>query len=429
MGSEADTVISEAVLGEVIGANFFVSFAGADLLTACGLHFSPLLFSFFFQKTGGQNAHGGSTVFDLGAAVLAAHNQAGGNMEDLNRGIGGVDALSARTSGATNFNADFIGSDLKLHFLRNGKNGDRCSGGVDSPLGLGGGYALDAMDSAFVAHGGKHGLARQFEDNFLEAAELGRAGGEGIEFPSPGFGVTAVHPKKIPSKDGSFGSACTRSDFYDGVAVFIRIRWKNRTKDFGFCDGFVPSEFGGLLLCHLSHFRIQSGGAEGGVFLEAGGQGNEAASGLGTRANTGMFPGKVASAGPLAVEIWISHFTIEFVKAGFESGELGGGIHNGGGGTMPTPEGVGTGSPRVRLRALFRFRGGGRGVEATAEFFNPASGVDQLLGAGEERVAGGADTQADLGFCGASVVGGSTGTRHNTGFKFGMNFRLHRSRN
>jgi hypothetical protein len=34
-----------------------------------------------------------------------------------------------------------------------------------------------------------------------------------------------------------------------------------------------------------------------------------------------------------------------------------------------------------------------------------------------------------LGFCGASVVGGSTGTRHNTGFKLGMNFRLHRSEN
>jgi hypothetical protein len=34
-----------------------------------------------------------------------------------------------------------------------------------------------------------------------------------------------------------------------------------------------------------------------------------------------------------------------------------------------------------------------------------------------------------LGFCGASVVGGSTGTRHNTGLEFGMNFRLHRSVN
>jgi len=429
MGSEADAVIGEAVLGEVIGADFFVSFAGANLLTACGLDFSSLLFPFFFQKTGSQNAHGGSTVFDLGAAVLATNDQAGRNMEDLNRGIGGVDPLSARTTRATDFNTYFIGADLKFHFFRDGKDGDRCGGGVNPALGLGGGDALDAVDSAFVAHGSKHGLAREFEDNFLEAAELGRAGGEGIEFPSPRFGVTAVHPEKIPSKDGSFGSACTRSDFYDGVAVFIRIRWKNRTKDFGFCDGFVPGEFGGFLLGHLPHFRILSGGTKGGVFLKAGGQGDEATSGFSTRAYTGMFPGEVAGTGPLAVEIWISHFTIEFVKAGFESGELGGGIHNGGGGTMPTPEGVGTGSPRVRLRALFRFRGGSRGVEATAEFFNPAGGVDQLLGAGEERVAGGADTQADLGFCGASVVGGSTGTRHNTGLEFGMNFRLHRSVN
>jgi hypothetical protein len=34
-----------------------------------------------------------------------------------------------------------------------------------------------------------------------------------------------------------------------------------------------------------------------------------------------------------------------------------------------------------------------------------------------------------LGFCGARVVGGSTGTCHNTGFKLGMNFRLHRIQN
>jgi hypothetical protein len=95
MGSEADAVIGEAVLGKVIGADFFVSFAGANLLTACGLDFSSLLFPFFFQKTGSQNAHGGSTVFDLGAAVLATNDQTGRNMEDLNRGIGGVDPLSA----------------------------------------------------------------------------------------------------------------------------------------------------------------------------------------------------------------------------------------------------------------------------------------------------------------------------------------------
>jgi len=95
VGSEADAVIGEAVLGKVIGADLFVPFTGADLLTAGGLHFSPFLLPFFLQKAGSQDAHGGGAVFDLGAAVLATNDQAGRNMENLNRGIGGVEPLSA----------------------------------------------------------------------------------------------------------------------------------------------------------------------------------------------------------------------------------------------------------------------------------------------------------------------------------------------
>ena len=113
------------------------------------------------------------------------------------------------------------------------------------------------------------------------------------------------------------------------------------------------------------------------------------------------------------------------MQSGFEPGELSSGIHKGRGGAVPTPRGGGTGNPRGRLRALFRHRGGGGGVETAAELFHTASGIDQLLGACEERVARGADSKTNLGFCGASVVGGPAGTRHNTGFKLGMNFRLH----
>ncbi|KRO62632.1 MAG: hypothetical protein ABR82_07115 [Verrucomicrobia subdivision 6 bacterium BACL9 MAG-120507-bin52] len=117
------------------------------------------------------------------------------------------------------------------------------------------------------------------------------------------------------------------------------------------------------------------------------------------------------------------------MKAGFEAGELGGGIHGGGGGTEPTPEGEGTVNPRGRLRALFRLGGGGRGVETATEFFDTTGGVDQLLGAGEERVAGGTDSKTNLGFGGAGVIDRTAGTGHDTGFKLGMNFCLHRTEN
>ena len=138
---------------------------------------------------------------------------------------------------------------------------------MDAALGFGGGYTLDPMDAAFLAHGSENGLAAYFENHLFEASQFGGAGRKGLEFPASCFRITAVHAKKIGRENGRFGSAGASPDFHDGIAVFIRIGGKNGAKDFGFGGGFVPGEFSGFFLGHLAHFGIGGAGQEGRIFL------------------------------------------------------------------------------------------------------------------------------------------------------------------
>jgi hypothetical protein len=91
----------------------------------------------------------------------------------------------------------------------------------------------------------------------------------------------------------------------------------------------------------LAQLGIGTGSAKGFIFLAAGEEGDEEAGGLGPGTNAGMFPGEIAGAGGLAVEAWLRHFTIQFLEAVFEKCELGGGFHEGKGGTIPVPLGYG----------------------------------------------------------------------------------------
>jgi len=81
-------------LREVISADLFIAFACADLFTAGGVDAALLFGPFFFEKAGRKNFHGVGAIFNLRAAVLAADDEARGNVHDLDGGIGGVDALA-----------------------------------------------------------------------------------------------------------------------------------------------------------------------------------------------------------------------------------------------------------------------------------------------------------------------------------------------
>jgi hypothetical protein len=147
---ELNAVIGHTVLGKVVGANFFVSFAGTDLGFALRGVLGGFFGGFAFEEAGAENGKGPGLVFHLGPLVGAAHNETRGLVEHLHGGIGGVDALAAGTGGAADRDLELVGFDFDVHFPGFGKDGNGAGAGVDAALRLGGGDALDAVDAALV---------------------------------------------------------------------------------------------------------------------------------------------------------------------------------------------------------------------------------------------------------------------------------------
>ena len=172
MGGEADAVVGAAALGEVVGADFLGAVTGADEGAAVLGVFGHLLVEFFLVEAGAHDLEGHFFVFDLGAAVLAADVEAGGEVEDLDGGVCGIDVLAAGAAGAADLDAEVVHVHLDIDFLCLWEDGDGDGGGVDAALGLGGGDALDAVDSGFVFEVAEDFIAGDFEDDFFEAADF-----------------------------------------------------------------------------------------------------------------------------------------------------------------------------------------------------------------------------------------------------------------
>src|ERR1700694_2518908 len=105
MKCNADAVIGYAILGIVVGADFFGTVAGFNLAASLGGQGGLLLFHFLFVEAGAENTHGFGTIFDLGLFVLLRDYQTAGNVRDAHRRISGVHGLAAWTGRAKGINA------------------------------------------------------------------------------------------------------------------------------------------------------------------------------------------------------------------------------------------------------------------------------------------------------------------------------------
>src|SRR6185437_7418524 len=120
---QADAVIGEPVLREVVGADLLAAVAGAYLLlTVFGLQLMDAL-SFYFIKPGTENAHALLAVLDLRFLVLAAYDGVGRNVRDADGGVGRVDRLATGSGGAEGVDPKVLGFDLDVYFFGFRKHG------------------------------------------------------------------------------------------------------------------------------------------------------------------------------------------------------------------------------------------------------------------------------------------------------------------
>src|SRR5438445_7785874 len=110
-------MIGHAVLWKIIGANFFLAPARADLAAALRAVFFGLFALLPFEQSRPQDRQCPFLVLDLTASILATHNRARWNVQNLHRGVGCIDALSAGTASSRNFDAQLFPLPFKLAIL------------------------------------------------------------------------------------------------------------------------------------------------------------------------------------------------------------------------------------------------------------------------------------------------------------------------
>src|SRR5262249_7933293 len=124
VNGEANAVIGDTVLREIVGANFLATVSAPDhgftFFRQCIL----LLLHLDFVQAGAQHAHGFLAILNLGLLVLAADHRVGWNVGDTHGGVSRVDRLSAGAGGTERVDTNIFGIDLDVDVFGFGKNGD-----------------------------------------------------------------------------------------------------------------------------------------------------------------------------------------------------------------------------------------------------------------------------------------------------------------
>src|SRR5690242_1441195 len=111
-------MIRDAVLREIVGADFFAAIAGADLLLALRGVFRVFLRNFSLQQTSAEHRHGLQSVLLLRTLIGIANHEPAWLVKNLYRGIGGIHTLAAFSGGAAGNDFYILRLDFNIHLLR-----------------------------------------------------------------------------------------------------------------------------------------------------------------------------------------------------------------------------------------------------------------------------------------------------------------------
>src|SRR5215210_3081436 len=150
VGGDADAVVGDASLREVVCADLRRAIAGTDLRLAEGAFLLGPFAHLTFQKSGLEDPHGLLLVLQLTLLVLAGHDQARWLVRDPDGRVSCVHALAARTAGSVHVDFKVPRADLDLNVLGLGQDCHRRRRGVDAALAFRLRHSLDPVRPALV---------------------------------------------------------------------------------------------------------------------------------------------------------------------------------------------------------------------------------------------------------------------------------------
>jgi len=220
---EPDPVIGHAALAEVVGADPLAALTGADLRLSIGGHGRLLLFLRALEQPRLEHAHRLRAVLELRALVLARDDEPRRDVRDPHRGVGGVDALPARTRRAVHVHAQVLFLHPHVHVLGLRQHGDGDGGGVDAAARLGDGHALHPVDAALELEPAPRAAALDEEDDVLEAADAGGARVHHLHLPALRLRVLRVHAREVGGEQRRLVAAGAGADLDEDVLVVVRV--------------------------------------------------------------------------------------------------------------------------------------------------------------------------------------------------------------
>ena len=154
----------------------------------------------------------------LGALVLAAGDEAGGDVGDADGGVGGVDVLAALAAGAVGVDAEVVGLDVDDDGVVDlGRDEDAGEAGVAALGGVEGGDADEAMDAGFAAEEAEGEVAGDGEGGGFDAGLVAVLNFVDLDFEVLALAPADVHAHEHLGPVLRLGAAGAGVDDDDGV--------------------------------------------------------------------------------------------------------------------------------------------------------------------------------------------------------------------
>src|SRR5215203_705774 len=223
VGGDADAVVGDASLREVVCADLRRAVAGTDLRLAERAFLLGPFANLAFQEPGLEDPQSLLLVLKLALLVLAGHDQARWLVRDPDRGVGGVHALAAGTAGAVHVDLEVSCVDLDLHILGLWQDGYGRRRGVYAALALGLGHPLDPVRPAFVLEDRVGAVAAYLHGDLPVAPDLGRARRQGTVFEVEAVCVAGVNVVELAGEEGRLVASGAGPDLDDDVLVVVGV--------------------------------------------------------------------------------------------------------------------------------------------------------------------------------------------------------------
>ena len=260
-------MIGDAVLREVVGADFFGTLARPDLRAAVGIEFGAALLFRDLEEAGAQDGHGAQFVLQLRTLVLADDHHACGFVCEADGSGVLLHVLPARTASLEDFHLHVRFGNVNFHIVHFGQHCDGGGGGVDAPRRFGGRHALDAMHARLVFQFRVSAFAFDLEDDFLVAADADGALGQDLALPILAVGVARVHAEQVGGEERGLVPARARADFHEDVFIVARVLGDEQGFDLGLEFLDLRAKFRQFHLGQRLEFRFLFGIEQGARFL------------------------------------------------------------------------------------------------------------------------------------------------------------------